>query len=484
MAPSKRSRRKFAAVATLVTSLTLLFGTGANQPLHASTPQFQPGDLTPQGPFTPWFGSVTSDVALFTQAGQPPTVFPDPNNTNANSGNRAKVYMAIRGGIGDFANACAFGPSGAVGPNGCNGAPTKFDWPTQLCDQVFQAIKSSDVNANNSIIIDGSVKMEKAVGCENPVEGTLTAARSGQCFDFDYLVNPNTVQWNERVDVDIFHVTLTSHYLFTADLQLDLRFELCNNGLVDASNSSIDPLSVNPDYNPDQLPDCFVPNGSGGFTKACGITVTFRNVSVSHKKTSGTIDWIARKGNWRANQQVANGFTSQRLIQDPSTLDGPLQSLNGQLRAGAQKVVDLLHTDPRFTVVLSLNTDPSSAPAAPVGPFPFPTTLIGGINIELRQEQFAKLEVAGSTGCNNVSSASVDIVGHNFTPNVTALVKAHDATRTVPDVGAIVGVNGLGDFDTGSLAINAQTGDRIEAFAADGTRTATGVLDPIQECIP
>jgi hypothetical protein len=479
---TRRFSRKLASSAVLICVVTLLVVGVAPTPLHASVPGFQPADLTPQGPFSPWFGSVTSDVVLSKQSGQPPTVYQDPANDNVNSGNRAKVYMAIRAGIRNFAEKCVFGPPDTVGPLGCDSAQAVNQWPTQLCEEIFQGIRDQ-----NLIVPKFALAMENAVSCGHPVDGRLTAARVGQCLDFEYLVDPNTVKWNELVKVRV-GTKLTSHYLFTANFQLDLRFELCNSGNVDASDSNSSPLTVDPYYNPDHLPDCLVPDGSGGYRKLCGITVTFRNVSVSHRKTAGTVDWIKLIGNAKADQKIADGFTNQRKALDPATLADVLTTQNAEIRAGAQKVVDLLGTDPRFTVVFSLNDNVAAAPAAPVGPFysefGLETLLPGGLNVELRQEQFALLEVAGFSGCNGVHAASVRVVGRNFLPNHVGLFSVHNASRSVPNVGGAFNTDASGVFDTGDLPISAQTGDRIEVLAGDGTRTATGVLDPISECIP
>ena len=479
---TRRFSRKLASSAVLICVVTLLVVGVAPTPLHASVPGFQPADLTPQGPFSPWFGSVTSDVVLYKGSGQPPTVYQDPANDNVNSGNRAKVYMAIRAGIRNYADACVFGPLGAIGPFGCNSAPKVNQWPTRLCEEIFQGIRDQ-----NLIFPRFAIAMENAVSCGHPIDGRLTAARVGQCLDFEYLVDPNTVKWNELVKVRI-GTNLTSHYLFTANFQLDLRFELCNSGNVDASDSNSSPLTVNPYYNPDHLPDCVVPDDAGGYKNVCGMTVTFRNVSVSHRKTAGTVDWIKHIGNATADQKIADGFTNQRKVLDPATLADVLKTQNAEIRAGAQKVVNLLGTDPRFTVVFSLNDNVALAPAAPVGPFfsefGIPSLLPGGLNVELRQEQFALLEVAGSSGCLGVQSASVGVVGRNFLPNHSGLFSVHNASRSVPDVGGVFNTDASGVFDTGALPISAQTGDRLEAFAGDGTRTATGVLDPISECIP
>jgi hypothetical protein len=475
---TRRFSRKLAPSAVLICVVTLLVVGVAPTPLHASVPGFQPADLTPQGPFSPWFGSVTSDVALYTQSGQPPTVFQAPANDDVNSGNRAKVYMAIRAGIRNYADACVFGPPDAVGPDGCNSAPKVNQWPTRLCEEIFQGIRDQ-----NLISPRFAFAMENALGCGHPINGTLTAARAGQCLDFEYLVDPNFIQWNELVKVRI-GTNLTSHYRFTARYQLDLRFELCNSGNVDASDPNSSPLTVNPYYNPDHLSDCVVPDDAGGYKNVCGITVTFRNVSVSHTKTAGTVDWIKHIGNAKVDQKIADGFTNQRKVLDPATLADVLNKQNAEIRAGAQEVVDLLHTDPRFTVVFSLNDNVVVAPAAPVGPFDSASMLPGELNVELRQEQFALLEVAGSSGCLGVQSASVRVVGRNFLPNHVGVFSVHNASRSVPNVGGVFNTDASGVFDTGDLPISAQTGDRIEAFAGDGTRSATGVLDPITECIP
>jgi hypothetical protein len=467
------------AVALVVTGAWLLSSSSAAWP--AVFPHPAPGDVVatvsdgyePPSVFSPWYGSITSDVALYQQQANPPVVYQDPANSDVNSGNRAKVYMAIRDAIHAYSDACAFGPPNTTGPAGCNAAPTKIDWSTQLCDEIFQALHKKD---------DSTKAIEKALGCWNATEGTLTVAQSGQCLDFDFLVDPSWVQWSERVDWSVF----TSHYRFTVRYQLDLRFELCNNGLVDASDPTSSPLSVSPYYNPDHLPDCYVPDGSGGYQSVCGITVTFRNVSSSHTKTDGTIDLISHGdgGNAGADQQIVDGFTSERRVLDPSSLGDTLGNMNAQLRAGAQKIVTLLHTAPSFLVKLSVNGSLDAAPAAPVGPFPLASTLPGELNVELSQVRYARIEVAGSTGCNSVSSASVRVVGHSYLPNHVVLLAVHDATRTVPNAGGIFHTDASGDFDSGDLPINARNGDRLEAFAGDGTNGATGVLDPITECIP
>ena len=59
----------------------------------------------------------------------------------------------------------------------------------------------------------------------------------------------------------------------------------------------------------------------------------------------------------------------------------------------------------------------------------------------------------------------------------------HDETRSVPDVTGTFTTDANGGFDTGPLAMAAQTGDKIAAAAFLGTAAAAGVLDPIQYCI-
>jgi hypothetical protein len=446
-------------------------------------------DLAPQGPYSPWYGTVKSEVALYKASGQLPQVFQDPDNTNVNSGNRAKVYMSIRDGIAATTNACLYGSLHGGGLSGCKSAPTKVDWPTNLCEQIFQQIRSNNTFAD-SFFIGKTVAMTKAVACGTPTDGTLTAARTAvaghQCLDFEYLVDPNIVQWEEQVGASILHVRFKTTYRFAAKMQLDVRFELCNGGVVDASDATSAPLSVNANYNPDGLPSCDVPDGHGGFTKMCGVTVGFRNVTVTHSKKSGTIDFIAHKsgGHAQENKDIANQFTSERKILDPSAFKTPLDNMNGQLRVGAKKAMNLLSTGPLFNVVFALNPVLDDAPAASVGPFATPTTLPGELFVELRQEQFAKLEVAGSSGCNGSSQTSIGVVGHNFTPSTTGLYRVHDATRSVADATGVFHTDGNGDFSLDGLSVNAQTGDRIEVYTADAFgRTATGALDPIQYCI-
>ena len=138
--------------------------------------------------------------------------------------------------------------------------------------------------------------------------------------------------------------------------------------------------------------------------------------------------------------------------------------------------------------MLSITNNLEDVPAAPQGPFPlgpgvgsFP--LPGELNVELRQDAFAQLQVAGSSGCLGVNAASVDLVGLHFPPNATGTFGVHDATRSVPDVTGTFNTDSNGGFDTGSLPINAQTGDRIEAGASVGSVGAYGLVDPIQYCI-
>ena len=113
-----------------------------------------------------------------------------------------------------------------------------------------------------------------------------------QCIDFEFLMDPISVQWDEKVAVKVFTVfggvRFTTHYLFTTRLQLDLRFELCNGGFVDGSDPNSKPLSVNPSTTRTALRTGVKSDG----TKQAPATVTFRNVSVSHNRTAGVIDWI------------------------------------------------------------------------------------------------------------------------------------------------------------------------------------------------
>ena len=329
-----------------------------------------------------------------------------------------------------------------------------------------------------------------------------------QCIDFEYLVGaiPTTVQWDEKVSgfVSVLGISkhVTSHYLFTTKLHLDLRFELCNGGLVDATDPNSAPLSLNPYYNPDGLSDCF-PAGKGN---QCGITVTFKNVTTTHTQTAGTIDFIAHKpGSSKEDLLVSHDFMylptndkctpdgtptcANRTILDPSALSGPLDNMNGDIRGGAQAAYTKEHeTDPLFTVVLSITNDPKAVLAAPTGPFPLgpgvkSTLLPGVLNVELRQERDAQLQVAGSTGCNGVFSTTVDLVGLNFPKSKTGgTFLVHDETRSVPDVTGTFTTDANGGFDTGPLAMAAQTGDKITAFALL-VSGAAGVLDPIQYCI-
>ena len=513
MAMSKRFVRKLALIAVFASVLAMLVGGPATRQAHASAPPYQPDDLTAQGPFSPWFGSVTSDVVVNNPAPTPPTVIQNPANDDDTSANRAEVYTKIRENIAAVTNACVNGtdPTG-----GCLPRTDIHDWPTYLCDQIFQQIHAGNGSQSGTygpFAYDETNLMTKAVACNNPADGagTLTAARTNdQCIDFDFLVAPTFAQWEEKIVVHasarglsfLGKKTFITHYLFSAFLQLDLRFELCNNGSLDASPGSTSaPISVNPYYNPDGVPGCVFPDG----TKQCGVIVTQRNVIVSHNRTSGTVDWIEVKpGTSTEDLNIAHDFmflptsgekkcpydTDQvqdpptcaiRTILDPSTFAGPINDINTQIVGGAQDLVTNypgLHLDTAFTVVLSITNDLKYRVAnGHVEQLP------GVLNVELRQDHVAQLQVAGSSGCNGSNAASVDLVGLNFPPNATGTFGVHDATRSVPDVTGTFNTDSNGGFDTGSLPINAQTGDRIEAGAAVGSVGAYGALDPIQYCI-
>ena len=491
MRASTRFVRKLGFVAVFASVLAMLVGGHGIRQAHASAPPYQPGDLTAQGPFSPWFGSVTSDLSWTNNASKPPVVITNPYNPNENGGDGAEVFTAIRENVASQTNACVYGTTAT----GCAPSPDQHDWPTYLCDQIFQQVRASNSTSSGADLggYTESSLMEKAVGCTNAFTGTLSAARTNdQCIDFEFLMDPISAQWDEKVAVKVFTVfggvRFTTHYLFTTRLQLDLRFELCNGGFVDGSDPNSKPLSVNPSYNPDGVADCVKSDG----TKQCGVTVTFRNVSVSHNRTAGVIDWInITPGTSTENLKIAHDFMfssnctpdgtpqcARRTILDPSTFSGPLDNINANIRVGANGAAKLTH-DPRFTVVLSLTDD-----LAEVLEGAFVHQLPGELNIELRQDSVAQLQVAGSTGCNGVFSTTVDLVGLNFPANKTGgNFFVHDETRSVPDVTGTFTTDANGGFDTGPLAMAAQTGDKIAAAAFLGTAAAAGVLDPIQYCI-
>jgi hypothetical protein len=229
-------------------------------------------------------------------------------------------------------------------------------------------------------------------------------------------------------------------------------------------------------------------------------------VIVSHNRTSGTVDWIEVKpGTSTEDLNIAHDFmflptsgekkcpydTDQvqdpptcaiRTILDPSTFAGPINDINTQIVGGAQDLVTNypgLHLDTAFTVVLSITNDLKYRVAnGHVEQLP------GVLNVELRQDHVAQLQVAGSSGCNGSNAASVDLVGLNFTPNTTGNYTVRNASQPVPDVTGTFTTDSHGNFDTGTIPINAQTGDVIKAAANDGHGGAAyGLLDPIQYCI-
>ena len=180
MRASTRFVRKLGFVAVFASVLAMLVGGHGIRQAHASAPPYQPGDLTAQGPFSPWFGSVTSDVSVRFSATSPPVVTQNPDNDDITK-NRALVYMAIRDGINTATNVCVFGPPGVLAGHPCNHAPDAHDWPTALCDQVFQQIRAGNqfgIVGGNPFVgaHDVQAVMYKAVSCENETDGTFTAA--------------------------------------------------------------------------------------------------------------------------------------------------------------------------------------------------------------------------------------------------------------------------------------------------------------------
>jgi hypothetical protein len=413
--------------------------------------------LVPQGPFSPWYGSVTKQVALIPGVGQAPV---SKINTDS-SGQEANGFVSLRSALWEYMN---------------TPTPTWVYWDTPLCEQIFQAIHQDDSSSQTFV---------KGADCYPSADGTLTAARTSagglQCLDFEYLVTPNEVSWVERASYSVF----SSDYNFVVSYQLDLRFELCNHGIVDASDPTSAPVFVNTFYNPDHLFSC---------TASCGVTVMFKNVSASHQQLNGTFDLIGDgPGNAATDQSVVNGFTSHREILDPKTLGGGVDDMNAGLRAGANAAWLAFHTDPRFVVDFSVNDNVDTVPIAysdrthdlmAAGLYPG-EQIPGELHVELIGTHYAILNVSGGTGgCNNIpiTSGSVRITGVSFSANHSGLFRVHDATRSFPNVLGVFYTDAQGGFDTGTVAITAQPGDRIEVTAGDGTHTATAALDPISSC--
>src|SRR6516225_8094503 len=146
----KTVRKMVVAVAALLTALMMIMPSahakttaGQTLPVTTKTPPAidnpPPDDFAPQGPYSPWYGSVTIDLALRTDATQPPLIFPSDDNAKLGSGNRALVYMSIRDGINSATNACVYGiipPGPGISGPDCLNAPDAHGWPTFLCDQI------------------------------------------------------------------------------------------------------------------------------------------------------------------------------------------------------------------------------------------------------------------------------------------------------------------------------------------------------------